>query len=408
MSFNGLQTLALAAIVIIAGQILVKRVNFLSRYNFPSPVIGGLVFALIFLFLKEGLGMQIKFDKTFQEPLMIAFFASLGFGASWISLKKGGRDVLFFLFLSVIFLVVQIALGIGIAVAMDMPSISGILMSSVALAGGPGTSLAFAPLFESHGVANAATLGLTTALGGILMGGILGTPLATYLINRDKLPVSGKFVKTQEITVTTKETADIPFSEIGIEAQEKFSPDTFIKHVLAIILFVGLGTYVSPIFSQIGVTLPIYIGSMIVAAIIRNIDDQTNWFELKESTLEDIGNTSLSVFIAMAIVTLDLAQLKNAALPVIVSLVLQGILVVLGSLFLVYRYMGKNYESAIISSGFVGFMMGTTANALANMSSLTRKYGIAPKAFLIVPLVGSCFIDFINAAFITALLNLLK
>lgn len=408
MSFNGLQTLALAAIVIIVGQILVKRVPFLSRYNFPSPVVGGLVFAVLFLFLKESGGVEIKFDKTFQEPLMIAFFASLGFGASWISLKKGGRDVLFFLFLSVVFLAVQIALGIGIAVAMGMPSISGILMSSVALAGGPGTSLAFAPLFEANGVVNATTLGLTTALGGILMGGILGTPLATYLINRDKLPVSGTFVKTQEVTITTKETSDIPFSEIGIEAQEKFSPDMFIKHVLAIILFVGLGTYISPIFSYIGVTLPIYIGSMIVAAIVRNLDDQTRWFDLRENTLEEIGNTSLSVFIAMAIVTLDLAQLKNAALPVLVSLVLQGILVVLGSLFLVYKFMGKNYESAIISSGFVGFMMGTTANALANMSSLTRKYGIAPKAFLIVPLVGSCFIDFINAAFITALLNILK
>ncbi len=408
MSFNGLQTLALAAIVIITGQILVRRIGFLNRYNFPSPVVGGLVFAFLFLFAKEMFEFTIQFEKTFQEPLMIAFFASLGFGASWISLKKGGRDVLFFLFLSVVFLAVQIALGIAIAIGMKMPSIAGILMSSVALAGGPGTSLAFAPLFESAGVEHATTLGLTTALGGILMGGILGTPLATYLINRDKLKVSGTFVKTKEVTVTTKETPDMPFSEIGIEAHEKLSPDTFIKHVLALILFVGLGTYVSPVFSQIGVTLPIYIGSMIVAAIIRNIDDQTRWFGLKEETLEDIGNTCLSVFIAMAIVTLDLSQLKNAALPVIVSLVLQGLLVVFGALFLVYKFMGKTYESAIISSGFVGFMMGTTANALANMSSLTRKYGIAPKAFLIVPLVGSCFIDFINAAFITALLNLLK
>lgn len=408
MSFNGLQTLALAAIVIITGQILVRRIGFLNRYNFPSPVVGGLVFAFLFLFAKEMFEFTIQFEKTFQEPLMIAFFASLGFGASWISLKKGGRDVLFFLFLSVVFLAVQIALGIAIAIGMKMPSIAGILMSSVALAGGPGTSLAFAPLFESAGVEHATTLGLTTALGGILMGGILGTPLATYLINRDKLKVSGTFVKTKEVTVTTKEIPDMPFSEIGIEAHEKLSPDTFIKHVLALILFVGLGTYVSPVFSQIGVTLPIYIGSMIVAAIIRNIDDQTRWFGLKEETLEDIGNTCLSVFIAMAIVTLDLSQLKNAALPVIVSLILQGLLVVFGALFLVYKFMGKTYESAIISSGFVGFMMGTTANALANMSSLTRKYGIAPKAFLIVPLVGSCFIDFINAAFITALLNLLK
>jgi ESS family glutamate:Na+ symporter len=220
--------------------------------------------------------------------------------------------------------------------------------------------------------------------------------------------VSGVFVKHKEVTVTTKERADIPFSEIGIEAHEQQSTDTFIKHALALILFVGLGTYVSPIFSQIGITLPIYIGSMIVAAIVRNLDDVYKWFGLKEDTLEEIGNTCLSVFIAMAIVTLDLAQLKNAALPVIVSLILQSALVVLGSLFFVYKFMGKTYESAIISSGFVGFMMGTTANALANMSSLTRKYGIAPKAFLIVPLVGSCFIDFINAAFITAMINILK
>ncbi len=167
MSFTGLQTLALAAIVIFAGQQLVKRVDFLSRYNFPSPVVGGLLFALIFLLAKEAFGFEPKFEKTFQEPLMISFFASLGFGASWISLKKGGRDVLFFLFLSTIFLMIQIALGIGVAVSLGMPSVSGILMSSVALAGGPGTSLAFAPLFEAAGVEHASTLGLTTALGGI-------------------------------------------------------------------------------------------------------------------------------------------------------------------------------------------------------------------------------------------------
>lgn len=408
MSFTGLQTLALAAIVIIIGQLLVKRVSFLSRYNFPSPVVGGLLFALLFLLAKEMVGIELKFEKTFQEPLMISFFASLGFGASWISLKKGGRDVLFFLFISTVFLMLQIALGIGVAVSLGMPSVSGILMSSVALAGGPGTSLAFAPLFESAGVEHASTLGLTTALGGILMGGILGTPLATYLIQKNKLKTSDTFVTRKEVRVTTTESSDLAFSEIGVEAQESLSPDTFIKHVLALILFVGLGTYISPLFSQMGVTLPIYIGSMVVAAMVRNIDDQFRIFKLKEETLEELGNVCLSVFIAMAIVTLDLSQLKNAAIPVIVSLVLQGTLVVIGSMFLVYRYMGKDYEAAIISSGFIGFMMGTTANALANMSSLTRKYGIAPKAFLVVPLVGACFIDFINAAFITALVNILK
>lgn len=408
MSFTGLQTLALAAIVIIIGQLLVKRVGFLSKYNFPSPVIGSLLFASLFLMAKELFGFEPKFEKTFQEPLMISFFASLGFGASWISLKKGGRDVLFFLFLSTVFLMVQIGLGIAIAVGLGMPSVSGILMSSVALAGGPGTSLAFAPLFEAAGVEHAATLGLTTALGGILLGGILGTPLATYLIKKNKLETSEKFVNRKVVTITTQHTKDLPFSEIGVEAHEQISPDKFIKHVLALILFVGLGTYLTAFFLKMEITLPMYIGSMIVAAVVRNIDDKFKFFDLKEDTLEEIGNACLSVFIAMAIVTLDLSQLKNAAIPVIVSLILQGILVVIGSLFLVYKLMGKDYEAAIMSSGFVGFMMGTTANALANMSSLTRKYGIAPKAFLVVPLVGACFIDFINAAFITALVNILK
>lgn len=408
MSFTGLQTLALAAIVIIIGQFLVKRVSFLNRYNFPSPVVGGLLFALFFLLGKEIFAFEIQFEKTFQEPLMISFFASLGFGASWISLRKGGRDVLFFLFISTLFLLAQIGLGVGIAVALGMPSVSGILMSSVALAGGPGTSLAFAPLFESAGVVNASTLGLTTALGGILLGGILGTPLGTYLIKKNKLPTSETFVTRKEIKISSTESSDLAFSEIGIEAHESSNSDAFIKHVLALILFVGVGTYVAPIFTQMGITLPVYIGSMLVAALVRNLDDQFKIFGLKEELLEQIGSVCLSVFIAMAIVTLDLSQLKNAAIPVIVSLLLQGLLVVAGSLFLIYKFMGKNYEAAIISSGFVGFMMGTTANALANMSSLTRKYGIAPKAFLVVPLVGSCFIDFINAAFITALVNILK
>lgn len=390
MELTALQTLAFSALVVYFGRFLKKKIHFIEKYNLPSPVIGGFVVASVLAILKSYGIFEIKFTKTFEETLMIAFFASIGYSASLKLLKEGGRTVVFFLALTVGGLILQILAGIGAAKLMGLPPLMGVLTGAVSLTGGPGTSLAFGPLFETAGIEGASVIGLTTAMGGILLGGLVGTPLATYLINKRRL----KAVMGSEVEAVSE--APLLHARIGSD---------LLYHFLAMALIMGLGTTLSPWINSLGVTLPIYIGSMIIAAVFRNIEDIKPIFKIKAEWIEEIGAVSLTLFIATAIMSLKLDELRNAALPILIFLALQVLLVAITALGPAFWVAGKDYEGAIISAGYVGFMMGTSANAMANMSSLAQKYGPAPKAFLVVPLVGSCFIDFINAALITFCLN---
>lgn len=390
MTLNALQTLASSAVVIYFGLFLKKHFRFIDKYNLPTPVVGGFLVAFVLAFLRSQNIFEVTFDKSLQDGLMIAFFSSVGYAASFRLLKEGGRAVIFFLGLTVMGLLVQILAGLGVAKLMGLPPLMGVLTGAVALTGGPGTALAFGPAFESAGVMGASTLGLTAAMGGILLGGLVGAPLATFLIHRKKLSHPHRHdlsTTSQEHDLRARSGHELPL------------------HFLALVLIMGLGTALSTWITDQGITLPIYIGSMIVAAVIRNIEDFRPTFQLQADWIEEIGSVALSFFIAMAVVTLKFEELRHAALPLFIFLFVQVILVVITALGPGFWVGGGDYQAAVMSSGYVGFMMGTTANAMANMTSLKQKYGAAPKAFLVVPLVGSCFIDFINAALITLCLN---
>ncbi|WII73642.1 sodium/glutamate symporter [Bdellovibrio sp. 22V] len=393
MTLTSLQTVALAALVVYFGRYLKRKIHFIDKYNLPSPVIGGFIVAFILSILKSYDLFSIQFNKGLEEGLMIAFFASIGYSASLKLLKEGGRTVVFFLALAIVGLFLQIGAGIGLAKLMDLPPLMGVLTGAVSLTGGPGTALAFGPLFEQAGVTGASVIGLTTAMGGILLGGLVGTPLATHLLHKKNL-VSGnhKTVSQQEAPLLLKAT---PGKDL-------------LMHFLGLAVIMGFGTALSSWINAQGITLPIYIGSMIIAAVVRNIEDVKPVFQIQADWIEEIGSVALTLFIAMAIMSLRLDELKNAALPIFVFLIVQVLLVAITALGPAFWFTGRDYEAAIISSGYVGFMMGTSANAMANMSSLSQKYGPAPKAFLVVPLVGSCFIDFINATAITFCLNYLR
>lgn len=393
MTLTSIQTIAFAALVVYFGRFLKSKIPLIDKYNLPSPVIGGFLVAFLLAFLKSQDIFVIHFDKAFESALMICFFASVGYSASFRLLKNGGKAVVFFLLLSIVGLLLQIVGGVGAAYLMGQHLLMGVLTGPVALTGGPGTALAFGPVFEAAGVEGAAAIGLTTAMGGILLGGLIGTPISTYLINKYRL-------KDQPI-VHTQEHIDA----VSLRA---FPGTDLLLHFLAIALIMGIGTAVSAWINSQGITLPVYIGSMIIAAILRNIEDAKPTFKISASWIEEIGSVALTLFIATAIMTLKLEELRNAALPIIGFLSVQAILVAVTAIGPAFWIAGKDYEAAVISSGYVGFMMGTTANAMANMSSLTHKYGVAPKAFLVVPLVGSCFIDFFNAAIVTFCLNFLK
>lgn len=391
MNFTNLQTLAIAALVVYFGMYLKKKISFIDRYNLPSPVIGGFVFAICVSILKSYGLVELTFLKNYEESLMIAFFASIGYSASLRLLKEGGRLVLIFLALALGGLLLQVGAGLGVAKILGEHPLMGILTGPIALTGGPGTALAFAPLIEAKGVEGAPIIGLTAAMGGILIGGLLGNPIATFLIRKHRLK--------SELTSQSEERS----GEFLLRA---FPGKDIVVTILALCFIMGIGTTVSSWINDLGVTLPVYIGSMVIAAIVRNIEDLRPTFHINPDWIEEIGGVALTLFIATAIMTLRLEELRHAALPLVMFLTTQALFVAVFALGPSFKFTGKDYEASVISAGYVGFMMGTSANAMANMSSLVQKYGPSPKAFLVVPLVGSCFIDFINAAIITLFINL--
>lgn len=399
------QTLAFAGVALLLGEGLRRIVPVLGRYNLPAPVLGGLLVAVVVL-IARGQGVTfVEFDTTLQSPLMIAFFTTIGFGASLSLLKIGGPDVLRFFVLATIFAVLQNFVGILVALGFGLHPLFGVLAGSVTLTGGPATGLAFAPLFEEAGVVGASSVAIAVAIGGIVSGGLVGGPVGTVLIER------GKIATPRRGHGSAGGTVDVALVETEVETTVLASTDDddawpIAKNLVAILVAMWIGFWVSKGFAALGMTLPSYIGAMLVAAAIRNLDDVTGWFGLSHRFINSFGIVSLTLFLVMALMTLKLWELAGLALPLIVVLAAQVVLAVL-ALVPVYRMMGRNYEAVVMGGGFIGFMLGTTANAMAVMRALVERYGPAPRAFLVAPIVGAFFIDFTNAIIITVFLNLL-
>jgi ESS family glutamate:Na+ symporter len=407
-------TLAAAGLVLFAGYAIQRRVGILSRYNIPAPVIGGLLVAIVVSALRAAGHDVVRFDTTLQPPLMIAFFTTIGFGASVALLRSGGPAVALFLGLATVVAVAQNLAGGAVAAALGVPPLLGVLAGSVALTGGPATALAFAPLFEQAGVAGAATLGVASAMVGIVSGGIIGGPIGTFLIERQRLrPATGGPGGPAPQALDPALAFEPPDPQPApAAAGEDPGARALLKGVVALVAAMAAGSWLSAwlngFLAAWGMTLPAYIGAMLAAAAARNLDDGTGWLRLPLRLLDDLGNAALALFIAMALMTLKLWELQHLALPLFAIVVVQVVLITLVCFWPTFRMMGRDYDAAVMSSGFCGFMLGTTANAMANMGVLVEKYGPAPRAYLVVPMVGAFFIDFTNAIIITAFLNLLR
>jgi ESS family glutamate:Na+ symporter len=408
--FDLIQTLAFAGAVLFIGYGIKKFIRPLSRYNIPAPVIGGLLVAAAVWIARDQDGTLFTFDTTLQAPLMIAFFTSVGFAASLSLLRVGGPQVLLLFALATVFAILQNVVGIVIALPFGLDPLFGVLAGSVTLTGGPATGLAFAPEFEAAGVTGAATIAVATAMGGIVIGGLAGGPLGTRLIERYRLRAPEVRVRPSAYSATDVIEARVPEAveprPTEVPTGEDEGAYVLLKAVVALLVAMWIGGYVSKWMAGMGVTLPAYIGAMLVAAVIRNVDDFTGFIKLPERAIDDVGNVALSLFLVMALMTLKLWELAGLALPILVILLAQVAIVAAFSLWLLFRMMGRDYQAAVISGGFVGFMLGTTANAMANMRSLVERYGPAPRAFLVVPMVGAFFIDFTNALIITVFLNI--
>ena len=403
--FDLIHTLAFGGVALLAGYGLCRFIPILGRYNIPPPVVGGLLVAVGVL-IARGQGVTLfKFDTTLQSPLMIAFFTTIGFGASLSLLRVGGPQVLRFFLLATVFAVVQNVVGILVALPFGLDPLFGVLAGSVTLTGGPATGLAFAPLFEEAGVPGAASVAVAVAMGGIVLGGVIGGPVSTYIINRHRLQTSRGEAPPLQSSSTS--LCGMNATGAGVELEdEDASVLPILVNLVMILVAMWAGSWLSKGFTALGVTLPAYIGAMLVAAAIRNIDDATGWFGLSQRFINQFGAVSLALFLVLALMTLRLWELASLAWPLITILIVQMAAVALVAIWPTFGLMGRNYEAAVMSGGFIGFMLGTTANAMAVMRTLVERYGPAPRAFLVAPMVGAFFIDFTNAIIVTVFLNL--
>ncbi|HEY8329225.1 MAG TPA: sodium/glutamate symporter [Rhodanobacter sp.] len=397
IQLDAVETLAFGGVVLFAGYALCRLIPVLGRYNIPEPVVGGLVMALIALVAYHFDTTLVAFDTSLQQPLMVAFFTTVGVNASLALLRVSGRQVMVFLVLASVFAVLQNLLGISVATAFGLHPLFGVLAGSTTLTGGPATGLAFAPLFEQAGVAGAESIAISSAMAGIICGGVIGGPVITLLIRRFKLRPENGVAGVPGGGGAATLQADEPQDDAGREFAA-------LKSIVIILIAMWAGSWVGQGFAALGLTLPAYIGAMLVGALIRNIDDYTGWIGLSVRSTDVIGNVSLAMFLAVALMNLRLWELSGLALPLMVNLALQIVLVVLFCIP-VFRLMGRDYDAAVMGGGFIGFMLGTTANAMAVMRTLVERYGVAPRAFLVAPLVGAFFIDFTNALIITGFLN---
>jgi ESS family glutamate:Na+ symporter len=412
LKLNAVQVLAFACLGLAAGIWLKRKFPVLDRLNIPASIVGGLLFALAALGMRDRV-LNIEPDLVLRDILMIAFFTTIGMGASLRLLKQGGLQVgIFFAFSSVV-AVLQNVLGIGVAKIFGLNPLVGILTGSVALTGGPATALAFGQSFETYGLAGAPALGVAAAMFGIVAGGLIGGPTGGSLISKFKLKsADGRKAGAASPKDPAKEVVyagDPPETAAGPIADEsEAEQDRLTATVIIIAVAMGIGSYITMRMQAAGFTLPAYIGAMLAASLLRNIDDYTGWFRISQHSVDTVGEIALNIFIVMALMTLQLWTLVKLALPLLVILLLQALLIYVVARWMVFLIMGRDYDAAVIAGGFCGFMLGTTANSLACMGVLTEKYGPAPRAYLVVPLVGAFLIDFVNALVITTMAGFVR
>lgn len=387
------QTLAVAVGVLFLGGFLKQKIKLLEHFCIPSPVIGGMLFALLSLGLYATGVVEFDFDETLKTVCMVIFFTSVGFQANLRILKSGGLSLVIFLGCVIMLILGQNFIAIGVAKLMGLDPLIGLCTGSIPMVGGHGTSGAFGPVLEDLGVSGATTVCTAAATFGLVAGSLMGGPLGRRLIVKHDL------LKT---AVAEDETPLVEEEEKKHRSVSMYAPAAY-----QIAIAMGLGTVVSWLLSQTGMTFPIYIGAMIIAAVMRNISEFTGKFDIHIGEINDIGGICLSMFLGIAMITLKLWQLAELALPLVVLLLVQVVFIGLFTYFVVYNVMGRNYDAAVLASGTCGFGMGATPNAMANMQVLTEKFAPSVKAYILVPIIGSMFADFLNSLCVTFFINLL-
>ncbi|MCK1790104.1 sodium/glutamate symporter [Pseudomonas violetae] len=387
-------TLVAASLVLLLGRGLVGRVGFLRAYNIPEPVAGGLVVALLLLALRA-LDVEVRFDTSLQAPLMLAFFATIGLSADFASLRKGGRVVGIFLLAVTGLLIVQNAMGIGLATLLGLDPLMGLLAGSITLAGGHGTGAAWGATFsEKFGLASASELAMASATFGLVLGGLIGGPVARLLIKRVQTPG------------LEQEKPRLPRGFEQPNKERSITPFSFIETLALIAVSLLAGNLLNGFLHGTAFELPTFVCVLFVGVILRNGLSALGLYQVFEREVSVLGNVSLSLFLAIALMSLKLWDLAALALPFFFILSVQTLVMALFAIFVTFRVMGKNYDAAVLAAGHCGFGLGATPTAIANMQAVTQRFGPSHIAFLVVPMVGAFFIDIINVIVIKLYLGL--
>ena len=381
---NMAETVGFAIILLLLGRWIKKKVNFFERFFIPAPVIGGTLFSIILLIGHQTESFTFTFNNDIKNLLMIAFFTTVGFSASLKILKKGGVGVALFLLAAVILVILQDIVGPVLAKALGINPLLGLAAGSIPLTGGHGTSGAFGPELEKLGATGATVVAVASATYGLIAGCLIGGPIARRLMIKNNLkPTESKEGVDNSLLGSTTEVTE----------------ESLFSAVVYVGIAMGIGALINNMLAKAGIKFPVYLMGMVVAAIIRNILD-FNQKQLPFSEIGIVGNISLSLFLSMALMSMKLWQLIDLAVPLIIILLVQTVLMAFFAYFITFNIMGRDYDAAVMSTGHCGFGLGATPNAMANMETFTKANGQSVKAFFIIPIVGSLFIDFINAGVI--------
>ena len=414
-----IQTAAIGALALMAGMVLTRKVALLQRYCVPSPVSGGIIFSLLTLALYGWCDVEVSFDGTLKDVFMLAFFTSVGFQSDLKVLKQGGKTLVVMLILLVVIITLQNLMPMAITKSMGVDPLIGMAAGSISMTGGHGTAGGFASVLEGMGLHGAGTIGMAAATFGLIAGSMLGGPLAEKII-RTKLTHEQMQPQDEEIDPAMAGIESDEASPAGREKRVSTNEQEFQQYAKAsycILLVMGAGTLMSWLLTKTGITFPTYFGALILAAIVRNVmgflryKEDGKWVRAEKSLDMDrivsVGNICLSLFLGMAMISLKLWELQSLALPLIVILVSQIVMMGLFVFFVAFPLLGRDYDAAVLCAGICGFGLGATPNAMANMSAVCYKYRYTVKPFLIVPIIGAMFADLINTAIITTFLNLL-
>lgn len=393
IEFNQITTVFLAVALFALGSWLINKIGFLKRFCIPAPVVGGLLFAALATILKTTGVVEFSLDTSLQSLFMITFFTTIGLGASFKLVKLGGKLLIIYWLACGFLALMQNVIGVSLASLMGIQPLIGMMAGAVSMEGGHGAAAAFGQTLEDLGISSAMTIGAAAATCGLVAGGLIGGPIVKYLV--------GKYNLTPDV----QETEEIDFEN----KNEQITSDSFFTQVLLITFCMAVGTYVGTLFSEAtGFVLPGYVGSMFVAVLVRNIMDKVKPEAVNMKSISLIGDVTLGIFLSMALMSIKLWEIADLALPLFIIVFAQVFFIVVFSIFVLFKILGKNYDAAVMVAGFAGHGLGATPNAMANMSAVVQRFGPSKKAFLVVPIVGAFLIDVFGIPIIITTINLFK